>query len=188
MKILGRRVLVKWEVFNWHDYMGCSYIRIASPINQQLMKIPSVPSAVEETHGTLNTLSLSFSLLSESRNWFISRHWWLLVSSTFLTHNSFTGSRGGCCPEIVTSQVCSTVVTVRDSQWEGLGASRHQCHQHSACSSIIWTELDGSANPYAFASFHILIDHLIRKDSLKNISPQNNVLCILSFPFQVMDR
>lgn len=51
MKILGRRVLVEWEVFNWHDYVGCGYIRIASPISQQLMKIPSVPSAVGENTG-----------------------------------------------------------------------------------------------------------------------------------------
>ena len=49
MKILGRRVLLEWEVFNWHDYMGYGYIRIARPISSEFMKIPSEPSAVEES-------------------------------------------------------------------------------------------------------------------------------------------
>lgn len=48
MKILGKRILLDWEVFNWHGYMGHSYIRIASPISQEFMKIHSVPSALED--------------------------------------------------------------------------------------------------------------------------------------------
>lgn len=45
MKILGKRVLLNWEVFNWHGYMGYGYIRIASPISQEFTKTISVPSA-----------------------------------------------------------------------------------------------------------------------------------------------
>lgn len=47
MKILGKRALLDWEVFNWHDYMGYSYIRIVSPISQDSTKICSVLPELE---------------------------------------------------------------------------------------------------------------------------------------------
>lgn len=129
MKILGRRVLLEWEVFNWHGYMGCSYIRITSPISQEFMKIPSVPSAVEENKWkeTLNTLSLSFSSFSQSRNWLISRHWSSLLSLTFFTHSSLNGSIGGCCPESVRVSGllcrCNNKSPLRDWMLLGIGAT-----------------------------------------------------------------
>lgn len=67
MKILGERVLLDWEVFNWLGYLGYNYIRIARPISPEFTKICSVPSVLEEKKQkeNLNTLA---SLLSFSRN------------------------------------------------------------------------------------------------------------------------
>lgn len=44
MMILRERVHLNWEVFNWHGYLGYSYIRIAHPISQEFPKTP--PCAV----------------------------------------------------------------------------------------------------------------------------------------------
>lgn len=38
--ILRERVHLNWEVFNWHDYLGYSYIRIAYPVSQECPKTP----------------------------------------------------------------------------------------------------------------------------------------------------
>lgn len=38
--ILRERVHLNWEVFNWHGYLGYSYIRIAYPVSQECPKTP----------------------------------------------------------------------------------------------------------------------------------------------------
>jgi hypothetical protein len=48
MTVLGERVPLNWEVFNWHGYLGYSYIRIAHPISQEFPKIFPVLSEVEK--------------------------------------------------------------------------------------------------------------------------------------------
>lgn len=44
----GGRVLLDWEVFNWHSYLGYGCVRIARPARQEFTKICSVPSALGE--------------------------------------------------------------------------------------------------------------------------------------------
>lgn len=68
MTILRDRVHLNWEVFNWHGYLGYSYIRIAHPISQEFPKNSALCFLrLRRAHGRRpSTLQLSF-VLSRSR-------------------------------------------------------------------------------------------------------------------------
>ena len=117
MKILGERVLLDWEVFNWLGYLGYSYIRIARPISPEFMKICSVPSALEESKRkeNLNARQLPFFHLAGIELVYVKKLIVALVSGTLamFTHNSLNSSLEGCGPVIDmsdVSQVCRFAV------------------------------------------------------------------------------
>lgn len=160
MKILGERVLLDWEVFNWHRYMGCSYIRIASPISREFTKICSVPSALENKwESNPEHMLASFFHLARVGTGLcqeIDRGCCLWHINIFHTQQfeQFPRRLLSCNCRVV---VCCVVVTMREAQpVDELVAPGHLCCLLSPRSSTSSVELNCPASPYTFAFFPLV--------------------------------